>query len=50
MSDLLLLMEWKNRPISNLGILLRIRQILRANPDLAAELRNREAAICVNRH
>ena len=43
-SDLLLLMAWENRPMSNLGIVLRIRQIRRANPVLAAELRAREAA------
>lgn len=41
-SDLLLLMAWENRPTSDLGILLRIRQIRRANPVLAAELRSRE--------
>jgi hypothetical protein len=38
-SDLLFLMEWENRPTSNLGILLRIAQIRRANPVLTAELR-----------
>jgi hypothetical protein len=43
-SDLLLLIAWENRPTSDLGIVLRIRQIRRANPVLAAELRAREAA------
>jgi hypothetical protein len=38
-SDLLLLMAWENRPMSNLGTVLRIAQIRRANPVLAAELR-----------
>jgi hypothetical protein len=31
-SDLLLLMAWENRPTSNLGTVLRIAQIRRANP------------------
>jgi hypothetical protein len=43
-SDLLFLMAWEIRPTSNLGIVLRIAQIRRANPVLAAELRAREAA------
>jgi hypothetical protein len=43
-SDLLLLMAWEVRPTSDLGVVLRIAQIRRANPVLAAELRAREAA------
>jgi hypothetical protein len=38
-SDLLLLVAWENQPASNLGTILRIAQIRRANPVLAAELR-----------
>jgi hypothetical protein len=38
-SDLLLLMAWESQPTSNLGTVLRIAQIRRANPVLAAELR-----------
>jgi hypothetical protein len=38
-SDLLLLMAWENRPTSNLSAVLRIAQIRRTNPVLAAELR-----------
>jgi hypothetical protein len=43
-SDLLFLMAWEARPTSDLGVVLRIAQIRRANPFLAAELRAREAA------
>jgi hypothetical protein len=42
-SDLLFLMAWEVRPTSDLGVVLRIAQIRRANPVLAAELRAREA-------
>jgi hypothetical protein len=37
-------MAWEVRPTSDLGVVLRIAQIRRANPVLAAELRAREAA------
>ena len=43
-SDLLFRMAWEVRPTSDLGVVLRIAQIRRANPVLAAELRAREAA------
>jgi hypothetical protein len=43
-SDLLFLMAWEVRPTSDVGVVLRIAQIRRANPVLAAELRAREAA------
>ena len=43
-SDLLFLMAWEVRPTSDLSVVLRIAQIRRANPVLAAELRAREAA------
>lgn len=43
-SDLLFLMAWEIRPASDIGIILRIGQIRRANPVLAAELRAHEAA------
>jgi hypothetical protein len=38
-SDLLFLEAWEMRPTGNLGTMLRVAQIRRANPGLAAEIR-----------
>jgi hypothetical protein len=42
-SDLLFLEAWEMRPTWNLGTMLRVAQIRRANPGLAAEIRAEHA-------